>query len=81
MISKSTLEAVDKGILTDKQLEEAICHYRELANNLECHGDIYKLVRADVCLILKILDGFKTKRSSEINKAMNDSQLEVEIPF
>ena len=62
MISKETLEAVRKGILTDTQLDEALKHYRQLVEDLQCHGEVYKLVWKDAYLTLTILEGFKLSR-------------------
>jgi hypothetical protein len=62
MITKETLEAVNKGVLTDEQLNEAIKHYSELEKNLKCHGKIYHLVWSNVYLTLTALNDFKESR-------------------
>lgn len=63
MITKETLHAVNNGILTDEQLDEAIQHYTELANNLKCHGEIYHLTWRDVYMTLLTLEDFKSARN------------------
>jgi hypothetical protein len=62
MITKGTLEAVNNGILTDSQLNEAIHHYSELEKNLKCHGERYHLVWKDVFFTLMILEDYREKR-------------------
>jgi hypothetical protein len=62
MITKETLEAVNVGILTDEQLDEALKHYRELEKNLQCHGELYRLCWKDVYMTLHTLEGFKQSR-------------------
>ena len=62
MISKETLKAVEDGILTDQQLEEAIKHYEELILLLSCHGERYVIVRRDVHSYLTSLYGYKSAR-------------------
>lgn len=62
MISKETLEAVNVGILTDEQLDEALVHYRDLEKNLKCHGELYRLCWKDVYLTLHVLEGYKESR-------------------
>lgn len=62
MISNETLEAVKIGILTDKQLDEAIEHYTRLEQDLKCHGDLYRLVWHNVFMTLHTLNGFKESR-------------------
>jgi hypothetical protein len=62
MITKETLEAVNNGILTDDQLNEAIQHYTELEKNLKCHGEAYHLVWKDAFFTLTILEGFREAR-------------------
>lgn len=62
MISQQTLQQVNKGILTDEELDEAIIHYRELADNLKCHGEIYHLTWSHVNQTLDSLLYFKSRR-------------------
>lgn len=62
MISKQTLDAVNIGILTDSQLDEALKHYRELEKNLKCHGELYHLCWSDVYMKLITLEDFKRNR-------------------
>ena len=62
MILKQTLEAVNKGILTDEQLDEAIEHYTRLEQDLKCHGSLYHLVWKDVSTTLYVLNLFKDSR-------------------
>ncbi len=62
MITKETLEAVNKGVLTDEQLNEAIKHYSELEKDLKCHGEIYHLVWSNVYSTLNRLNDFKNVR-------------------
>lgn len=62
MITKETLEAVNVGILTDKQLNEAIKHYTTLEQQLSCHGELYRLVWKDVYMTLLTLNGYKDAR-------------------
>lgn len=64
MISKEVLEGVRIGILTDDELNEALNHYRDLEKNLQCHGEIYKLVWKDVFYTLNTLEGYKKSRQS-----------------
>lgn len=64
MITKETLDAVRMGILTDAQLDEALKHYRELEQNLKCHGEIYRLVWKDIFVTLQNLEEFKKLRKS-----------------
>ena len=66
MISKETLEAVKSHILTDEQLEEAIEHYTRLEEDLNCHGDIYKLVWSDVFVTLMMLKRLSEARKKDI---------------
>ena len=70
MISKETLEAVNVGILTDKQLDEAIRHYTTLQEHLECHGELYRLTWLHVFHTLNTLNGFKEARKR--NKKQNN---------
>lgn len=44
LISKETLDAVHRGILTDLQLKEALAHYTYLERMLSTHGELYQLV-------------------------------------
>lgn len=65
MISKEIIEAVEVGILSDDQLETALAHYRELEKNLECHGEIYRLVWRDVRRRLRELESYKKLRQQD----------------
>lgn len=65
MITKETLEAVDYGLLTDEQLDEAIEHYTRLEKDLKCHGELYHLVWKDVYMTLHTLNSFKDSRYNE----------------
>jgi hypothetical protein len=65
MITKETLAAVNDGILTDKQLNDAIEHYTELEKNIKCHGQIYKLVWLDVYTTLNRLNDYKKARKEK----------------
>ena len=47
MISKETLDAVNRGVLNEEQYDEAIYHYSSLATNLKCHDEKYYLVWSD----------------------------------
>lgn len=62
MINKETLEAVKNGILTDKQLDEAINHYTILEEHLKCHGELYQLTWLHVLNTLYTLNEFKQFR-------------------
>jgi hypothetical protein len=62
MISQETLTAVNDGVLTDKQLDEAISHYKQLESLLKPHGKLYHLVWKDVYNTLSNLEGFKSMR-------------------
>jgi uncharacterized protein YfkK (UPF0435 family) len=66
MISQETLKAVNKGVLTDEQLEEAITHYEQLENLLEDHGDLYKLVKKDVSNTLTTLINYHSNRNENL---------------
>ena len=63
LISKETLNAVNVGILTDEQLNEALIHYSNLEQMLSCHGELYQLCRQDVNAKLLRLKGFKEARN------------------
>ena len=65
MISPTTLDAVNKGILTDEQLNEALQHYKRLYEDLKCHGDIYRVVCNDVRITYETLQHFKTMRKQK----------------
>ena len=65
MISKEIIEAVEVGILNDDQLEIALTHYRELERNLQCHGEIYRLVWIDVFRKLRELESYKKLREED----------------
>lgn len=65
MISKEVIEAVRIGILTDKQLDEAIRHYSKLEELLQPHGEIYHLVWTDVYSDLLRLKDYKKSRLSK----------------
>lgn len=62
MITPKIIEAVEIGILDDDQLEIAIKHYKDLEQNLQCHGEIYRLVWRDVYKKLQELKGYKKSR-------------------
>lgn len=62
MISPTTLQAVNKGILTDDQLNEALQHYRQLYEDLKCHDEIYRVICNDVRHTLHVLESFKSMR-------------------
>lgn len=64
MISKTTLEAVNNGILTDAELQEALVHYTSLEQELRPHGEKYHLVWRDVFNKLSDLQSFWRSRSS-----------------
>lgn len=61
MITQETLNN-GNGILTDKQLYEAITHYKQLESLLKHHGKLYQLVWRDVHSTLSNLEGFKSMR-------------------
>ena len=61
-ISPETLEAVKEGVLTDKQLKEALNHYRLLCKLLGAHGEKYHLVWLDAFQTLHTLEGFYQNR-------------------
>jgi len=61
-LKKETLAAVEIGILTDEQLQEAINHYKVLEKLLQCHGNKYFLVWRDVFQILNTLERYKNSR-------------------
>jgi hypothetical protein len=63
MISEDVLEGVRVGMLTDKQLKEAIEHYTNLERDLKCHGERYHLVWKDVYMTLIALNGYKESRT------------------
>ena len=65
MISKETLEAVRIGVLTDKELSEAIPHFTVLEEHLRCHGDKYHLVWKDVFYELHTLREMRTLRMQD----------------
>lgn len=65
MISKKTLESVNIGILTDEQLDEALSHYKNLEENLKCHGELYHLCWKDVYVTLITLKQFEESRKSK----------------
>lgn len=65
MISKETLEAVNLGILTDEQLNEALTHYRNLEKNLYCHGELYHLCWRHVNMTLYTLENYKASRKEK----------------
>lgn len=48
VISKETLEAVNRGVISDIQLKEALAHYSLLEKLLYPHGEIYQLVWVNV---------------------------------
>jgi sRNA-binding regulator protein Hfq len=60
-MSKETLEAVNAGILTDKQLDEAIKHFTELTILLKPH-DLYRLTYNHARSTLETLEYFKEAR-------------------
>lgn len=63
MISQATLDAVTVGEMTDAQLVEAIAHYRVLVRDLECHGEVYRLVWLDAYRRLMELEGYMKSRA------------------
>ena len=63
LISKETLSAVNVGILSDEQLNEAILHYNQLEKSLACHGELYRLCWQDVNSKLSRLKGFRDART------------------
>ena len=65
MISIEALQAVEKGILTDDQLDEAIAHYERLTDDLESHGSLYALVYGHAYRTLTQLLDYKKSRNAE----------------
>lgn len=64
MISKETLNSVKIGILTDKELDDALTHYEALEELLLPHGEVYHLVWKDVYYELIRLRDYKKSRSN-----------------
>lgn len=62
MITKETLESINNGIVTDQQIQEGITHYAVLLSHLECHGELYELVRRDTYLKLEQLRSWDMQR-------------------
>lgn len=41
MLSKTTVDAINRGVLNKEQMIEAMSHYENLILELSCHGEKY----------------------------------------
>jgi len=80
LISKETLDAVCRGILTDIQLKEALAHYTYLERMLNPHGELYQLVWTHVVNKLVTLRNMYHGRAQDRELKFDRYGVELEMP-